>query len=119
MSTTTHSHQKRLARQLSRLPADSPWPVALLAGAIVGGAETSITCARCQDLLPEYVQAEIGEALDLTNPEQARVRRHVLVCPECGWRHAQLLDISWLLVNDRIPQATDRPQPRFPWRKER
>lgn len=110
------NYRDRLARCLehSPLPAADPG-LRALAWALVGyRLPTPIACIRVQDALPEYVEAEIGGVLNLVGSEQAAVRRHLLLCAECGRLHAHLLQIAWLLTRDEFPRLPRRPAPRLP-----
>lgn len=72
--------------------------------------EDPLTCAQCQTLLPELMQAEHEPGADMTHDERWRtVRDHLALCPYCLEAYQQLQE--WLAdsLADAIPSASVYP----------
>lgn len=61
--------------------------------------EDTLTCRECEELLPEYYQAEIeGQA---AGARWRPVARHLATCPHCSAAYATLTDLSALAFGER------------------
>jgi glutaredoxin len=83
--------------------------VGYLVRALTTHEEDRLTCQECQDLLPDYLQAEAaGRA------SQARwhpVALHLETCPHCSATYATLSDLIGLTFEERGEEPPDYPVP--------
>lgn len=81
-----------------------------LGNALQSQIEDQLTCAQCQQLLPDYMQTEQESGTDIG--EQARwaaVRDHLALCPYCLEAYQQLQEWLTASLADAIPNANQYP----------
>jgi len=72
-----------------------------------------LTCQECQDLLPEYIQAEMdGRARE---SQWHPVTLHLETCPHCAEAYAALLDLTELAYGERGAEPPHYPVPELPF----
>lgn len=77
--------------------------------AVTTDEEDSLTCQECQDLLPDYLQAE---ARGRTHEEQWHpVAFHLETCPHCSAEHATLSELLELAHGERGEEPPRYPVP--------
>ncbi len=109
MAENNEPRSNRLRRAIrergSRLPPD----VLRLLRAAAGEVDESMTHQECQDLLPEYVDAEIaGEDIASKYPQ---VMRHLDLCENCSGRYADLLELQSAESEGLVPVPSLVPDP--------
>ncbi|MEM7127375.1 MAG: hypothetical protein AAF702_13665 [Chloroflexota bacterium] len=80
-----------------------------LVHAIRGSVEDPLDCDACQDALPEFIQARLGENVG-SNLNVLDVRAHLTLCPSCAGAYADVLEIAQLSRADAIPAANSYPE---------
>jgi len=87
--------------------------IARLARALTTDEEDWLTCQECQDLLPDYLQAEMdGRAHeDRWRP----VALHLGTCPHCSAVYATLFDLAELAYGERGTEPPHYPVPKLPF----
>jgi len=74
-----------------------------------------LTCQECQELLPEYLQAEIdGRA---HKAKWHVVAFHLETCPHCSEAYAALVDLMGLAYGERGTEPPHYPTPDLPFLK--
>lgn len=94
--------------------------------ALVSDKDDLLTCQECEDLLPEYMQAEeMGEA---SGARWRAMAFHLETCPHCSAAHAKLGEFAELAWGERGEEPAQYPVPdlsflrstksasRVPWR---
>lgn len=76
-------------------------------------AEDALTCAACQDRLPEYLLAQAERRAG--DAEWAGVALHLRTCPHCAAVYADLADMLALAQRERGVEPPAYPQPRLPF----
>jgi glutaredoxin len=77
--------------------------------ALTTDEEDSLTCKECEDLLPDYLQAEReGQA---HAPRWRAVALHLETCPHCSAEYATLSDLVALAYGERGVEPTRYPVP--------
>jgi hypothetical protein len=71
--------------------------------------EDRLTCQECQDLLPDYVQAETEGQSDA--PEWRPLALHLAMCPYCSDEHAALADLLALAWGEAGVEPPGYPAP--------
>lgn len=114
MADSLDARWDRLRRRLEQAdaPADTERAAAAdLARAVVGERDTALSCEECEDLLPSYVEAEVGgQPLD---GALRAVQRHLTLCPACETLYLELLDIELAAEAGAIPQPSRPARPRL------
>lgn len=81
--------------------------VGYLARALNNPEQDTLTCGECEELLPEYYQAEIeGQA---SGARLRPVARHLATCPSCAAAYTTLLDLSALAFAEASGPPPDYP----------
>jgi hypothetical protein len=81
----------------------------LLVRALTSGEQDTLTCQACEDLLPEYLQAE-----DEGQAHEARWRPvafHLETCPHCSTEYATLSELLELAYAERGEEPPRYPVP--------
>jgi predicted SprT family Zn-dependent metalloprotease len=80
-----------------------------LVRALTSDEEDSLTCRECQNLLPDYVQAEAeGQAHE---PRWRPVTFHLETCPHCSTEYAALSELLELAHGERGEEPLRYPVP--------
>ena len=80
-----------------------------LVRALAMDKEDRLTCQECEDLLPEYLQAEIdGQAEE---EQWGLVAYHLQTCPRCSEAYATLSDLLELAYGERGEEPPCYPTP--------
>jgi hypothetical protein len=69
----------------------------------------ALTCQECEELLPEYFQAETEG--QVATPRWRPVARHLAMCPYCAAEYATLSDLSALAYGERGAEPRPYPEP--------
>ena len=87
--------------------------IGYLVRALTTDEEDWLTCQECQDLLPDYLQAEMdGPAhQDRWRP----VALHLETCPHCSAVYATLADLAALAYGERGAEPPHYPVPKLPF----
>jgi hypothetical protein len=97
-------------------PAGMASPLRRLGRALIAYRDAGMTCAQCQDELPDYVEAEMaGEDPVTLYPA---VQRHLDLCAECGEIYADLLEVAWLEERGELPAPVQVPGPDLSFLRE-
>ncbi len=81
--------------------------------ALTTGEEDGLTCQECQNLLPDYLQAELEGQVheDAWRP----VALHLDICPHCSAVYAALSDLAKLAYGERGVEPPHYPAPELPF----
>lgn len=98
---------ERLREKIESLP-DQPSGMIDLGRALVGSPDLVMEdCAACQDILPEYIEAELnGQPVRKLYPQAAR---HLDICPDCGRMFVDLLEVAIRMETEPPPIYTPIP----------
>lgn len=80
-----------------------------LVRAVLGLPDNRLSCEQCQTWLPSYVDAEIGGVAG--EPRYRPVKHHLLLCSECTAIYLELLALTQVDEEDRLPQPEHYPEP--------
>lgn len=87
----------------------SAWqPAKTLVSAMLDLPDNQVACQECLATLPSYIEAELGGIADRV--EYRFVKRHILMCAQCGETYLDLLHLAifeqsgQLLNPDRFPR---------------
>ncbi len=99
----------RLRRDIRQRGNRLPLDVRRLARLLAGDEDETMTHQECQNMLPEYVDAEIaGEDLAMKYPQ---VKQHLDLCDVCSQQYADLLELVDAERTGKIPVSIRIPNP--------
>lgn len=81
--------------------------------AIAAKDEDPLTCAACQDTLPEYHLALMDGVADQATWQP--VRRHLATCPACAATYDALADLANLAFGEQAVEPPSYPTPALPF----
>src|SRR5262249_36517831 len=87
-----------------------PGGLQALVTALRSPVEDTISCATCQAMLPDFIQAHhSGELVHTAGPRFVELRNHLALCPHCTAAYEQVMVALQESERDVIPPAEAYP----------